>query len=178
MELHQEIGPLRTSISAIAERAGVERLTVYRHFPDDDALFAGCSGVHAELHPLPEPAVWRGTAEPAERTRLGLGALYGYYARTRSMQSNLERDVDHVAALARILKPFSDYLAHLAEDLASAWHSGDPMTLAVARHATRFATWHSLDREGVSDAAKVTLVTRWLGSVSREPAISLEPGRV
>src|SRR3954453_1707617 len=75
MELHGTVGPARTTISAIAGRAGVRRATVYRHFPDERALFMGCSGAWRERHPLPEPATWAGIADPADRLNAALEAL-------------------------------------------------------------------------------------------------------
>src|SRR5215831_10893429 len=70
--LHEELGPARTSISAIAERAGVRRSTVYRHFPDDDSLFAACSSHWRAANPPPDLGAWAAIADPAERTRTAL----------------------------------------------------------------------------------------------------------
>ncbi len=78
MALHEALGPGRTTISAIAERAGVERLTVYRHFPDEPALFAACSGHYGAAHPAPDPAGWQALADPAARTGAALRAIYRY----------------------------------------------------------------------------------------------------
>src|SRR5690349_23364859 len=79
--LHGSVGPARTTISAIAENAGVRRATVYRHFPDERALFLGCSGTWAERHPLPDPSGWAEVEEPSERLAAALDALYGWYER-------------------------------------------------------------------------------------------------
>ena len=79
VRLHTTVGPARTSISAIAEEAGVERHTVYRHFPDDRSLFLACSGQYAADHPLPDPAGWTAIADPEGRLRHGLTELYAYY---------------------------------------------------------------------------------------------------
>ena len=79
--LHREIGPARTTIKAIAERAGVERLTVYRHFADEGALFAACDAHFRAETPPPDPAAWAEITDPAERLRAALLALYGYYRR-------------------------------------------------------------------------------------------------
>src|ERR671933_374061 len=80
--LHQELGPARTSISAIAERADVRRSTVYRHFPDEEALFAACSSHFRTANPPPDPSVWAAIADPAERTATALRELYAFYERT------------------------------------------------------------------------------------------------
>jgi AcrR family transcriptional regulator len=77
MALHEELGPRATTVSAIAERAGVQRLTVYRHFPDDEAMFAACSSSWEERHPMPDIAEVRGAGR--QSCREGLARLYGYY---------------------------------------------------------------------------------------------------
>src|SRR5215212_3062074 len=79
--LHREVGPARTTISSIAERAGVERLTVYRHFPDDRSMFEACTSHYATQVPGPDPAAWAGMEEPAERLRAALLSFYDYYRR-------------------------------------------------------------------------------------------------
>src|SRR2546423_4242678 len=79
VELHTELGPARTTISAIAERAGVQRLTVYRHFPDERALFEACSGHWAAENPAPDPATWAAVDDPEERRRIALIEIYAFY---------------------------------------------------------------------------------------------------
>src|SRR3954453_4635610 len=76
IDLHRTIGPAQTSFSAIAERAGVKRHTLYRHFPDERAMGLACSGLYADRNPLPDPAPWLEMGDPEERLRAGLGALY------------------------------------------------------------------------------------------------------
>src|SRR3954452_18309852 len=73
--LHGEIGPARTTIKAIAERAGVERLTVYRHFGDEGEIFAACGAHFQAKIPPPDPAAWADVVEPAERLRAALVAF-------------------------------------------------------------------------------------------------------
>ena len=110
VELHGSIGPARTTISAVAERAGVQRQTVYRHFPTEDDLFDACSGLFAEAHPLPDLAAWRAVADPAERLEVALDELYAYYEGTEAMYANLLRDVSLVAPVAPRLAPFRSFL--------------------------------------------------------------------
>ena len=100
--LHGTVGPARTTISAIAERAGVRRATVYRHFPDERALFLGCSGAWRERNPLPDPATWASIADPAARLEAALDALYGWYERVEPMLTAVLRDVDAVPIIAEI----------------------------------------------------------------------------
>src|SRR5690348_4914006 len=85
MRLHGEVGPRNTTISAIADRAGVERLTVYRHFKDEAAMFAACSHRYLELNPPPDLSAWGDETDPARRTRRGLTALYAFFSRTAPM---------------------------------------------------------------------------------------------
>ena len=83
--LHEEVGPAQTSISAIADRAGVRRSTVYRHFPDEASLFAACSAHWRAGNPAPDPTGWPALSDPAERTETALRELYAFYGRTSAM---------------------------------------------------------------------------------------------
>ncbi len=157
MELHGEVGPRRTTISAIAERAGVERLTVYRHFPDEETLFAGCSGRFRELNPPPDPVVWRAIAAPAERARKLLSELYNYFGRVAPMLDRLYRDTGEIPALDRQLQEFDGYLDTLAGDLAATQGRVSARLRTTARLLTRFPTWAELGREGLGPGAKVDL---------------------
>ncbi len=166
MQLHGELGPRATSISAIAERAGVQRLTVYRHFPDDAALFRACSSHWIELNPPPDPAMWRGLTHARERTRAVLGALYAYYRRTADMWTGVHRDAD-LPAMQAPLSDFFAYLDGLAADLTAAWQprgrKSKPLK-AAARHAVEFGTWRSLQAHALGDAQAAELVTSWLAA--------------
>src|SRR5919109_1488827 len=107
--LHEELGPVRTSISAIAERAGVRRSTVYRHFPDEAALFAACSSHWEAANPVPDLAGWESIRDPDERLRNALGELYAYYRRTERMMENLHRDEVTTPLVRRHFTPFHEY---------------------------------------------------------------------
>src|SRR5215471_7478469 len=108
--LHEELGPAQTSIKAIAERAGVRRSTVYRHFPDEDALFAACSAHWRAANPPPDPSSWASIEHSAERTRTALHAVYSFYAGTEAMYVSLLRDEPLVPAVERRLRDFHGYL--------------------------------------------------------------------
>ena len=99
VELHRTVGPAATQISEIARRAGVQRVTVYNHFPDEAALFAACSAHWRALHPAPDPSEWLVTADPGARLRLGLGRLYAWYRETEPMTANILRDAELVPAM-------------------------------------------------------------------------------
>src|SRR5579859_2631776 len=79
VELHGTLGPSRTSLSAVAEHAGVRRSTLYRHFPDEAALFAACSGQWGSQHPVPDLKEWSLVSAPGERLRVALTEIYTYY---------------------------------------------------------------------------------------------------
>src|SRR5215211_388891 len=121
-ELHSSIGPARTTVSAIAEKAGVQRLTVYRHFADQDAILTACSAYSFAEDPPPNPEAWRGVVEPEERLRTALNQLYGYYSRKRQLLANLYRDAEMpvvAAALARRRELLAKGVAILSEDWLS-----------------------------------------------------------
>src|SRR5438093_28243 len=98
LELHMTVGPRDTTVSAIAERAGVERLTVYRHFPDEKRLFAACTAHYMSLHPPPDPHSWSGIHDPGQRLRRGLSEQYAWFADNERRQASILRDVEAVRA--------------------------------------------------------------------------------
>jgi len=161
MELHGTVGPARTSISAVADRAGVRRSTVYRHFPDEAALFMACSSHWAAENPVPDIEGWRSIADPDERLRTGLDELYAFYRRTERMMDNLHRD-ETMPIVSRLFTPFREYLAAARETLLR----GRPVrgrrrdtTRAAIGHALAYPTWRSLTREqGLGDTQASALM--------------------
>jgi len=163
--LHEELGPRNTTISAIAERAGVQRLTVYRHFPDDHAIFAACTTRWLELNPPPQPALWQDVSGPYKRCGIALAAFYGYYRRTARMWSVAYRDVESVPALQGPMAQFDAYLDQLRDGLLQGWSLTRARRRDVAvtlGHCLRFATWCSLADTGLKDSQLVGLALRWL----------------
>jgi AcrR family transcriptional regulator len=156
--LHEEVGPAQTSISAIAERAGVRRSTVYRHFPDEEALFDACSSHWRAANPPPYPRSWSAIEEPAERTRAALRELYAFYGRTEAMYVSLLRDERLVPAIEIRLRDFHGYLGSIRDDLAA---GRGQLVRAAVGHALAFPTWRSLTQEqGLSDDDAVGLMSR------------------
>ncbi len=162
--LHEELGPARTSISAVAERAGVRRSTVYRHFPDEAALFVACSSHWRAANPAPEPGAWTAIADPALRTETALTELYAFYRRTADMYTSLLRDEPVHATVRRQLRAFHDYVRAIEDVLMTGRGlrgGAARRTRAALGHALAFPTWRSLTREqGLSDGDAVRLMGR------------------
>jgi AcrR family transcriptional regulator len=162
VELHGTVGPARTSISAIADRAGVRRSTVYRHFPDEAALFDACSSHWEAANPAPDMAAWDAIDDPAERLRTALGELYAYYRRTERMMENLHRDEVTMETVRERFAGFHGFLA-AARDLLlrgrpERGRARDEVRAAIG-HALAFTTWRSLTREqGLGDDQAVELM--------------------
>jgi AcrR family transcriptional regulator len=162
MELHGSVGPARTSISAVAERAGVRRSTVYRHFPDEASLFAACSAHWLQANPVPDLEGWAAVADPDERLRRALAELYPYYRRTADMWEHVLRDEPAVPAMTPSLDGYRAYLAAAADVLLArrgARGRARRRVAAAVGHALAFATWRSLALEqGLADADAARLM--------------------
>ena len=162
MELHGSVGPSRTSISAVAERAGVRRSTVYRHFPDEAALFAACSGHWMQLNPAPDIGAWAAVGDPAERLADGLTELYAYYERNERMLANLHRDEETVPLIGELFGAFHGFLDAARDVLLRGRRergAARDRARAAIGHAVAFATWRSLVREqGLSDTEAAGLM--------------------
>jgi AcrR family transcriptional regulator len=160
--LHEERGPARTPISAVAERAGVRRSTVYRHFPDEETLFAACSSHWRAANPPPDPGAWAAIEDPTERAAAALRELYAFYGRTERMYTSLLRDEPVVPIVHRLLGDFYRYL-HAIQDVLMTGRRlrgrAARRTRAAIGHALSFPTWRSLTREqGLDDADAVALM--------------------
>lgn len=162
VELHGSVGPARTTISAVAERAGVQRATLYRHFPDEEALFDACSSHWAAQHPRPDLAAWTEVADPEERLRIALSALYAWYENGQEMLERTTRDAALVPAMRSAVERMGNWYAEAAATIVR----GRPERGARRRrveaaigHAVSFATWRSLVRDqGLSASEAVDLM--------------------
>ena len=146
VELHSSLGPAATTLSMIAERAGVQRHTLYAHFPDERGLFMACSGLVHERDPLPEAASWRGIADRTERLTAALSAIYAWYERNASLMACVMRDVEHHA-------PTQEVVAVRIAPVVAGWHEvlGAKLNArrrAVLHVALSFFTWRTLVRDG------------------------------
>ena len=172
VELHETVGVARATISAIAERAGVQRLTVYRHFPDERALLSACSGHWTASNPPPEPGSWSQVADPQERLRLALGEVYAYHRSTESMMSNIVREAPVKPVLLEVAEPYFRHWERMRYVLATGWGVGDErlaMLLATLGHALDFQTWRSLVRQqGLSDERAVEAMAGMVRCLTRD----------
>ena len=160
IELHGSVGPSRTTMSAVAERAGVERRTLYRHFPTEADLFAACSTHYFTANPWPDLGSWRAIRDPHKRLERALDELYAYYERTEPMFSNVLRDAELVDFARDAVAPLQAYLDEAAEALTGGRPARGRRRQLLKRalhHALAFSTWHSLTTNGIgrSDAAKL-----------------------
>lgn len=164
VELHGSLGPARTSMSAVAERAGVRRSTLYRHFPDERALFGACSAHWGEANPPPDSGRWRAIEDPGERLDAALAELYAYYGRTEEMLDRLLRDAPAVPVVEELMAGFHAFVAE-ATDLLTKGRGlrgrARDRTRAAIGHALAFRTWQDLTRaQGLGDEAAAALMSR------------------
>jgi AcrR family transcriptional regulator len=160
--LHGTVGPARTSISAVASHAGVRRSTVYRHFPDEVALFEACSAHWRDANPRPALEGWSAIRSPDERLRVALAELYAFYGRTEPMLENLFRDEKTMPVVQERFAAFHGYLEAARDTLMAGRNlrgAARRRTRAALGHATAFSTWKSLVREQqLTDADAATLI--------------------
>ena len=162
MELHEEVGPAQTTIAEIARRAGVQRLTVYNHFPQEPQLLGACQGHWLSLHPPPDPAAALGLSDPFERVRAVLGDFYAWYHETRPTAEKVQRDRGVLAPLDELLQQTADVgLAQLSDALAAGF--ADRGRAAVRRRALillalDFWTWRRLAGQGLDDDEAAALM--------------------
>jgi AcrR family transcriptional regulator len=163
IELHGTLGPARTTLTAVAERAGVERRTLYRHFPNEADLFAACSAHYFAANPWPDLDAWRAIRDPSSRVERALGELYAYYERTAPMFANVLRDAEIVDFARTAVAPLDAFLDEAASVLIAGRGVRGRRRRLVAgalRHALDFSTWRSLSANGISRADAATLMAR------------------
>jgi AcrR family transcriptional regulator len=150
VELHQTVGPARTTVSAVAEKAGVQRHTYYAHFPELKDLYQACMGHYSERNPVPEPSSWTDIADAEERLRVALSEVYAYYSGNEAMVSNVLRDAALDPIVQEIMVPFDQYWETVRDVIAGAFEaSGDRQEelLGAVALAQDFQTWRTLVRQ-------------------------------
>jgi AcrR family transcriptional regulator len=162
IDLHGSVGPSRTTMSAVAERAGVERRTLYRHFPNEADLFAACSYHYFAANPWPDLENWRAMRDPQQRLERALDELYAYYERTEPMLSNVLRDAEIVEFARYAVAPLRAYLEQGAGILTNGRRVRGrrrQLLAGAVRHALAFPAWRSLSTNGIARADAVRLMT-------------------
>ena len=162
VDLHGSVGPAQTTISAVAKRAGVQRATVYRHFPDEESLFAACSTHWIGANPLPDLEAWAQIEDPEQRLRTALDQLYAWYEDGEQMLEKTTRDAATVPALQPSMALFAAWFEFAAQVL-DAGRTGRgrrrQRVRAATGHALSFFTWRSLVREqGLDQRSAIELM--------------------
>lgn len=162
--LHTTVGPARTTVSAVAERAGVQRHTFYRHFPDERTLALACSGLYYDRHPMPDAEAWRRIAEPARRLRRGLGELYEFYEQNADALTPIVRDAEVQPLTREIIevrtrRPIEAMHAALAEPFRVRGARRQRLVAAL-RVFTDFTVWRTLRASAGSPADTLDAAVR------------------
>ena len=172
VELHQELGPANTTISALAERAGVQRLTVYRHFPDERALLSACSSHYRAHNPAPDPQPWSEISDPEDRLRRALRETYAYHRRTEPMMSKVLRDAQVHGPTLEASESYQRHWDRARYVLVSGWGAEDQKLkrlLGALGHALEFWTWRSLVREqGLTEEEAIELMVGMVRCAMRD----------
>jgi AcrR family transcriptional regulator len=159
VELHRTVGPAGTQINEIARRAGVQRMTVYNHFPDESSLLTACSAHWRALHPSPDLTGWRAIGDPGARLHRGLGELYAWYRETDPMTAHVLRDAEAVPALRPIVEGgLLRYLGEAQRVLTEPFEAHGPRqdrVDAAARGAIDVHLWRALAPLGDEVAAEL-----------------------
>jgi AcrR family transcriptional regulator len=152
MRLHERVGPAATTVSAIADEAGVTRLTVYRHFPDDAALMIACSGHWRALHPRPDQSRWASIGDPVQRLRTALSETYTWAHEAAPMMTKIYRDLDSMPAFVGefLAQEEQSRVAILATGFRARGRAARRLKAAL-RHALHIQTWESLCVAGALD---------------------------
>ncbi len=161
--LHSTVGPANTTVSMIAERAGVQRHTFYAHFPQERDMLMACSAHSLEQDPLPDPVDWRAIADADERLRTGLRAVYDWYARNESLVACVMRDAETHALVAEIMAlRYTPAFERYRESLGAGLNAKQRAMLTLA---LSFHTWRTLTRDArMKQGAAVTAMSDAIGA--------------
>jgi AcrR family transcriptional regulator len=170
VELHGTVGPAQTTVTDVAKRAGVSRMTVYNHFPTDVDLFTACSTHWARQNPFPDPSTWI-DPDPAKRLRAALEELYVWYGLKQQMLGNIFRDTPNLPALAAVMAElWEPYAEAMVQALAEGWSgAGDDVSITSAslRLAIDFHTWELLTVSGLDHRGAARLMARMVSCSTR-----------
>ena len=163
IELHSTVGGTQATISGIAERAGVQRRTVYNHFPTEHDLLSACMGHYWASNPLPDPGPWEEIADPEERLRRALGEVYAFYGRHERLLANFAADAHVNPTVREVAEPYYRHWERMRDVLATGWEASDGQQRFVLGAALDlvldFQTWSTLvGRGGIGDEQAVELM--------------------
>jgi AcrR family transcriptional regulator len=172
VELHGTIGPAATTMSGVAELAGVTRATLYRHFPNEEALFTACSTDWLAVNPPPDFRNWAAIADPARRLSAALVELYAYYRSTERMRTNLLHDIAVIPAKFR--PGIAAFPPTTVEVLEAGWPAPSVARFrnAAIGHAVGFEAWRSLAKEGLTDEEAAGLMVQFVTCIGLDESPS------
>jgi AcrR family transcriptional regulator len=160
LELHRTYGLAQTTITDIAKKAGVERQTVYNHFPDELSLFKACSAHNRSLNPPPDPEPWRLITDPQSRLRQALAEVYAYYRRNEQILANVTREAQANSNVRKVLEPRIKHQERMRDVLAAGWEQGDgqhhKLLYGALWMSLDFQTWRTLVRHQGFEDEEVT----------------------
>lgn len=169
--LHTTIGPANTTVAAIADEAGVTRLTVYRHFADLDVLFEACRAHWRAENPPPETAAWAAIPELEDRVRTALTRLYGWYREHAEELFPIYRDITAMPSSSQTrMRDENRRLGQLLVGDAEPTGVDERLLIAASCHVLDYRTWRSLAiAQGLSDAEAVMIGVRLLTKLGADP---------
>lgn len=174
VELHGTVGPANTTLTDVAELAGVSRATLYNHFPTQVDLFTACSAHWAAANPFPEPSTWKAIVDPAQRLARGLEELYRWYRAKEGMLGNVLRDTALLPALAEVMDDlWEGYIERVVRALAQGWPAGSigkTELHAMLRLVVEFHTWEALAASGLEDGRAAELAASMVFRTHRREA--------
>jgi AcrR family transcriptional regulator len=174
VDLHKVHGPVQTTITDIAKRAGVERQTVYNHFPDELTLFKACSAYNRALNPPPDPEPWKLIPDPEERQRKALAEVYIYYRRNEQLLANVIRDAQANPNVRKVLEPRVKHQERMRDALAAGWERRDgerrhKLLYGALWMSLEFQTWQALVRQqAFEDDEAVELMVGMVRCLTRD----------
>ena len=171
VELHRTVGPANTTVTDVADLAGVSRMTVYNHFPTESDLIAACSTHWVAQNPFPDPAPWEAIDDPLVRLDTALGELYRFYRNTEDMMGKVLRDAPLVSPLEEVMEErWWPYLGLIVRVLGQGWpdDTAEEELDALLSLAVDFRSWKILTNSGLTDARAVECAASMVsGAASR-----------
>jgi AcrR family transcriptional regulator len=164
-ELYCSVGPAATTISAVAAKASVQRLTVYRHFPNEADLLCGVIERWADENPMPGPQDWRTDIDAENWPIAILSMLYSYYSETSVLWPGILSDRTKLPELDRLMGQYDQQLETLKADILRHLPEArqrSALCQSVVSHAVQFTTWHSLSASGLDTAEIAALMEDWV----------------